>query len=381
MNALRSLMMNFQSIDAVPDLNDRFVFKETSIDLQTQNGLNVFPSLPVLSESTLQGAAPIQTIKASQAPQAFFNQNRGTIFTPQERERLVGHLVGRDPSSLVLTPRQRQALEEEIRLRSLVNGVETFSGNKASTHQSISLNIPFKRPALRFFDDEVKSNKFAEPVLPNLVLTNSESRPQSPIRISDSPKHLGRMIENIMSNEDRVGKEVKSVPDPQLTRQNSPQPSLTHPSILLNSLRPDEQQLFLAQFLSLNPEQQEFTYRKLLSAGPEVQEFAIQQFLTLNNQVLIVSLQSEIEREKILEGKQLHQIGRDSPGKELAILQAEATSLGSLTQMTTSLAQSLNPDQLSVEELRALQEQRQLEEQQKQLQAIIETQNLLNRRG
>ena len=184
-----------------------------------------------------------------------------------------------------------------------------------------------------------------------------------------------------MSNQDRVGKEVKSVPDPQLTRQNSPQPSSTHPSILLNSLRPDEQQLFLAQFLSLNPEQQEFTYRKLLSAGPEVQEFAIQQFLKLNNQVLIVSLQSEIEREKMLEGKQLQQIGRDSPGNELAIPQVEATTLGSLTQMTTSLAQSLNPDQLSVEELRALQEQRQLEEQQKQLQAIIETQNLLNRRG
>ena len=107
MNALRTLMMNFQSIDAVPDLNDRFVFKETSNDLQTQNGLNVFPSLPVSSESTLQGAAPIQTFKASQPPHEFFNQNQGAIFTPQERERLVGHLVGRNPSSLVLTPRQR----------------------------------------------------------------------------------------------------------------------------------------------------------------------------------------------------------------------------------------------------------------------------------
>ena len=107
MNALPSLMMNFQSIDAVPDLNDRFVFKETNNDLQTQNGLNVFPSLPLSREPSLEGAAPIQTFKASQPPHEFFNQNQGAIFTPQERERLVGHLVGRNPSSLVLTPRQR----------------------------------------------------------------------------------------------------------------------------------------------------------------------------------------------------------------------------------------------------------------------------------
>ena len=40
-----------------------------------------------------------------------------TQFSEHERESLIGHLVGLDTGKLVLTPRQKQALEEDTRIR------------------------------------------------------------------------------------------------------------------------------------------------------------------------------------------------------------------------------------------------------------------------
>ena len=40
----------------------------------------------------------------------------GSVFSPKDRESLIGHLDGLDRESLVLKPRQRLALEEEKRI-------------------------------------------------------------------------------------------------------------------------------------------------------------------------------------------------------------------------------------------------------------------------
>ena len=129
-------------------------------------------------------------------------------------------------------------------------------------------------------------------------------------------------------------------------------------------------------------------YIKFLSAAPETQQFAIQQFLSLDHRILVVSIQAEKDREAALqtdrgmfERKTLDFRTR-KPGPTFKNYHGieQLRNLQKFARTTTDIG-NLNPDNLSISELRSLQEQRQLEEQQQQLQAIIETQNSLNQRG
>ena len=87
----------------------------------------------------------------------------------------------------------------------------------------------------------------------------------------------------------------------------------SHPAILLNQLDPANQVLFLEKFSLLNPVQQTFAFNQLFSTAPDVQTFAINQFLTLEADLLVRSVQAEMEKvaeanpdevKKILDGAQ-----------------------------------------------------------------------------
>ena len=70
----------------------------------------------------------------------------------------------------------------------------------------------------------------------------------------------------------------------------------SHPAILLNQLSPAKQVLFLEKFSLLNPIQQAFAYNQFFSTAPDVQTFAINQFIELDSDLLIRSIQTELER-------------------------------------------------------------------------------------
>ena len=87
----------------------------------------------------------------------------------------------------------------------------------------------------------------------------------------------------------------------------------SHPAILLNQLDPANQVLFLEKFSLLNPVQQAFAFNQFFSTAPDVQTFAINQFLTLEADLLVRSVQAEMEKvaeanpdevKKILDGAQ-----------------------------------------------------------------------------
>ena len=69
-----------------------------------------------------------------------------------------------------------------------------------------------------------------------------------------------------------------------------------HPAILLNQLSPEKQVIFLEKFSLLNPIQQAFAYNQFFSIGPDIQNFAISQFIELDSDLLIRSIQTELER-------------------------------------------------------------------------------------
>ena len=102
----------------------------------------------------------------------------------------------------------------------------------------------------------------------------------------------------------------------------------------------------------------------------------------------MVSIQAEIDREATLETDQgiFEMTPINLPTRNLRPTSGnnpENEALRNLQQFArkTTNIKNLNPENLSISELRSLQEQRQLEEQQQQLQAIIETQHSLNQRG
>ena len=70
----------------------------------------------------------------------------------------------------------------------------------------------------------------------------------------------------------------------------------SHPSILLNQLDPEKQIIFLEKFSLLNPVQQAFAYKQFFSTAPEVQTFAINQFIELEADLLIRSIQAELDK-------------------------------------------------------------------------------------
>ena len=54
----------------------------------------------------------------------------------------------------------------------------------------------------------------------------------------------------------------------------------------------------MEQFARLNSDQQSYAYKQFISNPVEVQEFALKQFLTLDPEILIISIDREIEGEK-----------------------------------------------------------------------------------
>ena len=67
---------------------------------------------------------------------------------------------------------------------------------------------------------------------------------------------------------------------------------------LLNKLSVQQQTRFLEQFAKLNSAQQNYAYKQFISTPLNVQEFALKQFLTLDPEILIISIDREIEGEK-----------------------------------------------------------------------------------
>ena len=67
---------------------------------------------------------------------------------------------------------------------------------------------------------------------------------------------------------------------------------------LLNRLSLQQQTRFVEQFARLNSDQQSYAYKQFISNPVEVQEFALKQFLTLDPEILIISIDREIEGEK-----------------------------------------------------------------------------------
>jgi hypothetical protein len=139
MSTFMALMRDFQSIEAVPDLNrsvnqDRFVFHPADEFHPASERTPQFPLTsqfkPQTPRSFEAGSAfatpnPSQFASPSTAPRfpsresstnSFPNQMTGSVFSPTNRESLIGHLVGLARGSLVLTPRQRLALDEENRI-------------------------------------------------------------------------------------------------------------------------------------------------------------------------------------------------------------------------------------------------------------------------
>ena len=67
---------------------------------------------------------------------------------------------------------------------------------------------------------------------------------------------------------------------------------------LINKLSMEEQTKFLGQFTMLNLAQQEYAYKQFVSTPENVQQFALKQFLTLEPDILIISIDREIQAEE-----------------------------------------------------------------------------------
>ena len=129
-----ALMHDFQSLDAVPgripSINqETFVFQPANEFRQASPPIQQFPSnFQVQSETPAVGPFAFRnpsTFPSSstasfdrfpnseQSQTAFRNQIQGdsAFFSPQERDSLIGYLIGLDTESLVLTPRQKNRLK------------------------------------------------------------------------------------------------------------------------------------------------------------------------------------------------------------------------------------------------------------------------------
>ena len=141
---------------------------------------------------------------------------------------------------------------------------------------------------------------FLQPALLILCLPDVSSRPEPDAKSSVVTKlprggkswqssRRGSFGQNGPSN-----LQVKSSGGGQYKYTQNQNPS--HPSILLNQLSPDKQVLFLEKFSLLNPAQQAFAYNQFFSTGPEVQNYAITQFIELDADLLVRSVQTELEK-------------------------------------------------------------------------------------
>ena len=159
-------MRDFQSIEAVPDLNptiyqDRFVFHPAD---EFRLASESTPQIPLTSqfkpqtprssdsESAFAAQNPSQFPSQSTAPLPRFpsREPSQSVFSSKERESLIGHLAGHARGFLVLKPRQRLALEEENRVKqhglsSFRNPVQQPQGGVLNKQQTIGQAFDLER--------------------------------------------------------------------------------------------------------------------------------------------------------------------------------------------------------------------------------------------
>lgn len=334
-------------------------------------------------------------------------QDPSLQFAQHERESLIGHLVNlqsKKDSKLVLTPRQRQALEEETRLRqssfsspSLQNfqssSTGRFQSQSTSRDNILSSFLSSGRNQQSFgSQQETSRNSFQRPREQNFnSILSSQAGGNSIVNVRPLSQPISQNSQGseepflpnlILGNQRQQSKSVSIDPRLQPQRLNS-QNIESHPSAILNKLPLSSQQKFLEQFLSLTPEHQSFVYRKLLNSPADIQQFAIDQFISLDNRVLVVSIQAELDKEnqkKTVLGTRTSRINASQGfiGPTLPT-SGQATFPNNQFGQTSTDLRNLNPNNLSIEELVTLQEQRQLAEQEEQLRAIIDFQR--NRDG
>ena len=318
-----------------------------------QNNFNRFPSQSTNSFNT-QGTN--LNVK-SQDPNLQFAQH--------ERDSLIGHLVGlqSSDSQLVLTPRQRQALEEEIRIQAspiqsarnsfpssqsnnFASFIQNSRGNQAlgSSSETSRNNAGFSRGSVNI-NSLLSSSSDTTGFNRNFQQSNINLTPQRP---AEKEPFLPSLV---------LGNQIPSQQRPAL-----PVPANinteSHPSEILNNLPQSAQQKFLEQFLSLTPEHQSFVYKKLLSSPADIQQFAIDQFISLDNRVLVVSIEAELEKERKRQQSGSLQsqsfIGPSLPSQNQRT-RLQPTFPNNRFGQTPTNMQELNPNNLTLEELATLQ--------------------------
>ena len=163
-------------------------------------------------------------------------------------------------------------------------------------------------------------------------------------------------------------------PTPEIPRS---QAASGHPEKFLNRLSPSDQQKFLDQFSVLNIKQQTYAYNQFLSTPPEIQKHAISQFLSLDSQVLIVSIQVEIEKGEVFV-ENLAEIEDERKSQESLPVQANRRRIIQNPKGRRA-EDSRNPNRPRQADLQALQLQKHQQKlQQQQLQDIIRQQHNIN---
>ena len=161
---------------------------------------------------------------------------------------------------------------------------------------------------------------------------------------------------------------------------------MAHPEVLLNMLSASDQDRFLQQFSLLNTQQQNYAFKQFLSSRREIQQFAISQFLKLDPETLIVSIQAEIERDRIRNKSSRRSSSRPRPVPAASTTALNPPQLNSIQGSFggDTLSQGLSSTLLSQNKPRRAEAQafklfkEQQRQQQEQLEEIIKAQNRIN---
>ena len=175
---------------------------------------------------------------------------------------------------------------------------------------------------------------------------------------------------------------------PRPSRLPAETPSIAHPEVLLNMLSATDQDKFLQQFSLLNTPQQNYAFNQFINSRREIQQFAISQFLKLDPETLIVSIQAEIDRDKIRNKSSRRSSSRSrrlppAPAPALvpespqvnSILGSGGQEVGREGLAVSSLSQN-KPRRAELEAFKLFKIQQR--QQQQQLEEIIKAQNRIN---
>ena len=129
-------------------------------------------------------------------------------FAQHERDSLIGHLVGRQQNrdtQLVLTPRQRQALEEEARLR--------LSNQNSASTSSFSTQNSSPTLTSSFLSQNSGSSSFSSQNSPSTSQFSSQNSPSTAQFLSQSQRNQqgGRNVFTSLQNNQQVGNSFSSI--------------------------------------------------------------------------------------------------------------------------------------------------------------------------